>query len=254
MSPEFRGSGVEGETKDGWIGVREINIHYKVAGRGSPLILLHGGANDWHEWEFNIQPLSCDYLVYAPDLVGYGLSDRPEGVVYTINYFTDFLYDFMENLGLKSVALVGHSLGGMIALNFTLRFPQKVRCLILVDSAGLGSITLKGRFIVIAAGAIRKLLRRGELYPSMDPKGFQEGMIPGERLRNIKVPALIIWGDRDRYFSVSQAYTVHQSLPNSHLQIFKGCGHAPQRERAEEFNQMVCDFLGQEGNETASIQ
>ncbi len=243
MNPEFQKLGMEGEVEDKWVRVDEISTHYKVVGRGSPLILLHGGANDWHEWEFNIRPLSCRYRVYAPDLAGYGLSDRLEGMVYTASYFVGFLHHFMGNLDLSSVVLAGHSLGGMIALNFTLRFPQKVKHLILVDSAGLGKITLRGRFIAVAAKTVQYLLRRGKSYPSIKSKDFQESLISPERLSNIKAPTLIMWGERDRYFPVAQAYTAHRLLPNSYLHIFEGCGHAPQRERVKEFNQLVLDFL-----------
>jgi 4,5:9,10-diseco-3-hydroxy-5,9,17-trioxoandrosta-1(10),2-diene-4-oate hydrolase len=113
------------EIESRWVKVGEVNTHYMTAGEGPPLLLLHGGANDWTDWKPNIGPLSQHYRVYAPDLVGYGLSDSPEAE-YSMGYFVDFLYDYTQALGLKRANLAGYSVGGGIALGFALRFPGRV--------------------------------------------------------------------------------------------------------------------------------
>jgi len=135
------------EIESRWIKAGEVNTHYMVAGEGSPLILLHGGANDWSDWKLNIGPLSQYYRVYAPDLVGYGLSDGPK-VEYSMSYFVDFLCNFTQALELKRASLAGYSLGGGIALGLALRFPDRVEKLVLADSMGLGKeINPLGRFV-----------------------------------------------------------------------------------------------------------
>jgi pimeloyl-ACP methyl ester carboxylesterase len=114
-------------------------IHYLQAGNaGSPLILLHGGGIDCaaFSWQKIIEPVSSSHRVYAPDLPGYGKSDMPD-IQYTMAYYTSFLASFMDVLGLPRVSLLGLSLGGGIALSFTLQHPNRVERLVLADSYGI---------------------------------------------------------------------------------------------------------------------
>jgi len=211
-----------------------------VAGEGSPLILLHGGANDWSDWKSNIVSLSQYYRVYIPDLVGYGLSDRPK-VDYTMSYFVDFLYNFTQALEVERASLVGYSLGGGIALSFTLRFPSKVEKLILVDSMGLGEkINPLGRFIG-TLGMLKRLLQGKKALPS--PKDQNITFL--DLLPTLQAPTLIVWGKRDIYLPVTYAYAAHKLLANSHLHVFPRSGHAPHKERSREFNQLLLNFLGE---------
>ena len=227
------------EIESRWVKAGEVNTHYMVAGEGSPLILLHGGANDWSDWKLNIGPLSQYHRVYAPDLVGYGLSDSPEAE-YSMSYFVDFLYDFTQALELKRANLAGYSLGGGIALGFALRFPGTVEKLVLVDSTGLGEdINPLGRFIG-TLGALVRGLRGQRALPHL--KGTEQ-VIFLDRLPEVQAPTLIVWGKRDIYVPVAYAYLAHKLLANSHLHVFPRSGHAPHKERSEEFNQLVLDFL-----------
>lgn len=237
------------EIESRWVKVGEVNTHYMVAGEGSPLILLHGGANDWSDWELNIGPLSQYYRVYAPDLVGYGLSDRPE-VDYSMDYFVDFLYNFTQALELKRANLAGYSLGGGIALGFALRFPSRVEKLVLVDSTGLGKdISPLGRFI----GTLGTVV--GRLRGQRPPPSLQgtECVTFLDRLPEVQAPTLIVWGKKDIYLPVAYAYAAHKLLANSHLHVFSRSGHAPHKERSEEFTQLVLDFLGGESSGTSGI-
>jgi 4,5:9,10-diseco-3-hydroxy-5,9,17-trioxoandrosta-1(10),2-diene-4-oate hydrolase len=228
------------EIKSRWVKVGEVNTHYMAAGEGFPLLLLHGGANDWSDWNSNIDPLSQHYRVYAPDLVGYGLSDQPEAD-YTMSYFVNFLYNFTQALELKRANLAGYSVGGGIALGFALRFPGRVEKLILVDSTGLGKdINPLGRFIG-TLGTLRGRLRGQRALPHL--KGT-ERVVFLDRLPEVQIPTLIVWGKRDIYLSVAYAYLAHKLLANSQLHVFPRSGHAPHKERSEEFNQLVLDFLG----------
>ena len=273
---------MEADIKSNYIKAGEINTHYLVAGEGPAIILLHGGGNDWREWKLNIGPLSECYSVYVPDLPGFGVSDKPKAD-YTVIYFVSFLSHFAEALGLEQFSLVGNSLGGGIALGFALEFPNKVEKLVVVDSLCLGrGIRFLARLAALSflvkswmkpsKGRIRRGLRKAiynrqliteglvdELYQMQSIPGAKEAQLSIarslmslrgqrtvflDRLPEIMAPTLIIWGKQDRILPMAHAYAAHKLIKGSKLHIFGNCGHSPQREKAEEFNQLVIEFLG----------
>lgn len=123
---------------DQYIQVRSIQARYWKAGEAEKtIILLHGVAGAIEMWQKNIHALSKQYTVYAVDLVGFGRTDKPQ-VAYTLSFQADFVHSFMNTIGLEKADLVGLSLGGGIALDFSLRFPHMLDRLVLVDSIGLG--------------------------------------------------------------------------------------------------------------------
>lgn len=222
--------------------VEGLKAHYVVAGRGPALVLLHGGANDWREWEGNIGALSQKLEVYALDMPGFGLTPKPEAR-YTLNFLANFVYGFMQAVGLSHASLGGHSLGAGVALKFALRFPEKVERLILVDAWGFGQVTPLGWLIVTSCNLFRRVFKPGTFFPFLEKEPGQRSYLPSlEELRKLEVPALIVWGEKDLYLPVAQAHRAHELLPNSELHIL-GCGHAPQKERGEEFNRLVLEFL-----------
>jgi pimeloyl-ACP methyl ester carboxylesterase len=127
------------ETQESWATIRGLRVHHFTAGRGFPVLLLHGGgANSaTHSFKEIVEPLARHYRVISLDWPGYGKSDKPQ-LKYTTEFFIDFLDEFVNCLGLDKFVLVGHSMGGSVALGYALKFPAKVRCLVLVDSYGLG--------------------------------------------------------------------------------------------------------------------
>ena len=123
--------------RDHYIRIGAINTRYWAEGNsGSSVILIHGLGASAEIWIDNVSALAMGHRVYVPDLVGFGLTDKPD-VVYSSSYMTGFLYDFIEALNIDNPSLVGMSLGGGLALQFTLQFPDKVQKLVLADSAGL---------------------------------------------------------------------------------------------------------------------
>lgn len=118
-------------------GAAPLAIHYLTAGSGSPLLLLHGLGDSAGTWAQVLPALARTHQVYALDLPGFGASDKPP-VAYTSDFLTACVAAFMESLGLRQVAIVGNSLGGLIALRLALAQPERVQALVLVDSAGLG--------------------------------------------------------------------------------------------------------------------
>jgi pimeloyl-ACP methyl ester carboxylesterase len=111
--------------------------YWALGNEGSALILIHGLAVSAEIWMYNVGPLANQHRVYVPDLAGFGRSQKPDSSFSPFDY-TRFLDDFLNVLNLDRVSLVGQSLGGGIALHYTLQFPQRVARLILADSAGLG--------------------------------------------------------------------------------------------------------------------
>ena len=120
------------------IDVGDLRVHHVHGGHGSPVVFIHGlGSAGYMEWRFNLTPAASHHRVFAPDLPGYGRTDKPRAR-YTIAYFADFVERYMEDRGLHGAAIVGTSLGGRIALEIALQRPQLARRLVLVNALGLG--------------------------------------------------------------------------------------------------------------------
>lgn len=124
--------------QDLYVQVGQINTRYWTSGdKGTTVILLHGIGSCVETWTYNINVLAQHHRVYAVDLVGAGRSDKPPAT-YSLTYLAQFVLDFMDALSIECACLVGNSLGGGVALQFALNFPQKVEKLVLVNSLGLG--------------------------------------------------------------------------------------------------------------------
>ncbi len=121
-----------------YVTVNGMNIRYAVRGTGFPLLLLHGFCEFLETWDFNLRPLGEYYRVYAMDLPGHGLSDKPY-LDYSISFFTDFTVSFMQALGIDHANVIGHSFGGAIGISLATGFPEKVDRLILESSFGLSN-------------------------------------------------------------------------------------------------------------------
>jgi pimeloyl-ACP methyl ester carboxylesterase len=119
-----------------YIAVKGINIRYVVKGAGSPLLLIHGFGEFLEVWWYNIDSLSKHYLVYAMDLPGHGLSDKPP-IDYKLFFIAEFVADFMRTLRIERASLVGHSMGGLLGLSVAINFPEKVDKLHMVKSPTL---------------------------------------------------------------------------------------------------------------------
>jgi 4,5:9,10-diseco-3-hydroxy-5,9,17-trioxoandrosta-1(10),2-diene-4-oate hydrolase len=128
--------------QDNYIKAGSINTRYWVLGEGkSNVILIHGLGASADIWMHNIRALSDNHRIYVPDLMGFGRSDIPGGSFAPTDY-VQFINDFLKALKIEHTALVGQSLGGGIALLYTIRFPEKVKRLVLVDNAGFGYETI----------------------------------------------------------------------------------------------------------------
>jgi pimeloyl-ACP methyl ester carboxylesterase len=126
------------KVRSGFLDVGALRVHHMHGGHGTPVVFIHGlGSSGYMEWRRNLEPVAVRHRVYAPDLPGYGRTDKPR-VRYTIPYFARFVRRYMDFLGLRRAAVIGASLGGRIALEVALEEPRLVRKLVLVNTLGLG--------------------------------------------------------------------------------------------------------------------
>jgi pimeloyl-ACP methyl ester carboxylesterase len=259
-----------------FITVNDIQIHYKIIGTGDPVfILLHGFASNLFSWRNVMNPLSKMGTVIAFDRTGFGLSDRPmpgdwSGQnPYSPESASDLVPALMDKFGIIKAILVGNSAGGSIAVLTTLRHPERVRALVLVDAAIYSGGGVPPWIIPIMKSpqinhlgplASRFFMSRGNQLIKLawhDPSKATAEVLEGyrksiniknwdralwqftiashpinlpARLGEIHVPVLIITGDDDRIVPTKENIKLSHDLSNSRLVIIPQCGHVPQEE------------------------
>ena len=252
------------------IKVGKLDINYLHGGEGDPLVVIHGGGDGAKAWLENLTDLSNHYTVYAPDLPGFGHS-QPIGDSFHISEYVEFMEGFTHILGLERFHLVGHSLGGGIALHFALKFPHKIKKLVLVSSMFLGKeIALWARFLSSPA-SVRSLGEAGItifkvvgwliklLYAPFEfivpfsrvQMGIGKAvmtlqgqtMVLMSRLSELVMPTLLIWGARDGIVPARHAYAAAEVIPKCQLYVFEGCGHSVYKQKVREFSQLLVGFL-----------
>jgi pimeloyl-ACP methyl ester carboxylesterase len=227
----------------------EVNgwrAHYLKAGNGAPVVLVHGGASDSRDWRPIMAQYSDRFSFYAPDLPGFGESDRdPKG--YYLGDYTDFLLGFIDLLKLEKPALVGHSFGGRVSLDVALQTPDNIGKIILIDTSGLGQMSPFGTVLFYFFKWMRDILRRPQPFPRfLTREGDNWNEIRSEALKKIKVPTLLIWKRTDPYLSVKQAQRAQQLIAGAKLEIIGGYGHAPHQQKDKSaFYRLMLEFLTQ---------
>ncbi len=137
-----------------------LRVHHMLGGRGAPVLFIHGlGSSGYLEWRFNLEPTALRHRVFAPDLPGFGRSEKPRAR-YGVPYFTRFIERYMDERGLRSAAVVGASLGGRIALELALRQPHRVTRLVLVNSLGLGRPAMRLTYGLITIPRVGETVMR----------------------------------------------------------------------------------------------
>ncbi|KOP68301.1 hypothetical protein AMS62_25915 [Bacillus sp. FJAT-18019] len=261
---------------EGFLKMDDGQLYYTVSGEGNPVILIHGNFNDHQIWNEQVDSLSANYKLVRYDLRGYGLSSTPN----TTFSNTEDLRILIDSLKLRGVTLVGSSMGGGIATDFTLTYPHLVENLILVAPSINGkpypvrmmwqgtknyiNLRLKGRKKAIASfisnpywsylfPSTRKEEARTKLIQNIsNPNNFCRyspslaiAVKPyaSNRLHEINIPTLIMISDEDHVFNKETAETLHSSIEPSIKITMQDCGHLPFIEASNEFNQAVLDFL-----------
>ena len=259
-------------------GIR-TNVH--DVGSGHPVLLIHGsgpGVSAWANWRLVMPELAQQARVIAPDMVGFGFTDRPEGQPYNMDAWVAQAVGVLDALGIAKTDLVGNSFGGALALALTIRHPERVRRLVLMGSVGVPFPITKGlddvwgyepsfenmRRIMDVFAYDRNLvndeLARLRYEASIRP-GFQESfsaMFPAPRqrwvdamcsaeadIRALPHQVLIVHGRDDQVIPLSTSLTLSQWIPRSQLHVFGQCGHWTQIEHSARFARLVRDFLAE---------
>ena len=261
-------------------GIR-TNVH--DVGSGHPVLLIHGsgpGVSAWANWRLVMPELAQQARVIAPDMVGFGFTDRPEGQPYNMDAWVAQAVGVLDALGIEKTDLVGNSFGGALALALTIRHPERVRRLVLMGSVGVPFQITKGlddvwgyepsfenmRRIMDVFAYDRNLvndeLARLRYEASIRP-GFQESfsaMFPAPRqrwvdamcsaeadIRALPHQVLIVHGRDDQVIPLSTSLTLSQWIARSQLHVFGQCGHWTQIEHSARFARLVRDFLAEAG-------
>lgn len=229
-----------------------MRIHWVQVGSGSPVLLLHGYSGSARWWTRNLQPLARAHAVYALDLPGFGASRMPAS--YTFAQAISLLAAWMDTNGIGPATIVGHSMGGQVAMLFAAQHPDHVRGMVLIAPAGLPfSSNLLGiarsaflsrhsgdiRFTpIVVAGA----LRAGPRILWQAVRQIQHIDVR-PRLTTLVIPTLIIWGDRDRLIPVGNAALLAASLPGAEVRIIPGEGHNVFFDQADLVNEAILTFI-----------
>ena len=257
-----------------------IRTNYLEAGSGEETVLLiHGsgpGVTSYANWRLVIPALAEHFRVVAPDMVGFGFSDRPDGVDYGLDTWANQTVGLMDALGIQRAHLVGNSFGGAIALRLATQHPGRVGKLVLMGSMGvpfeltegLDNVwgfdgTLEHMRTVMGYFAYDKSLTSGDLaqarFEGATQPGFQESFssmfpaprqrwveamrVPDDEIRALPNRTLIVHGREDRVIPLETSLTLLQLLDNADLSVFSHCGHRSMIERRDDFNRLVRDFF-----------
>ncbi len=248
----------------------KFNVQLVEGGSGDNLLYLHG-AGGFTGWDDCLDRLAANFHVIAPAHPGVAGSDGLEHLD-DLWDLTLFYEELLDELGLESTNVVGHSYGGMVAAELAAQCPRRVRRLVLVGSLGLwlDSTPVADFFILTRSERARLLWYDGEsevaqsfMAPPEDPVERMEAdltrtqtlsavgkfvwPIPDrgltKRAHRITMPTLLLWGDSDGVVPPQYGTAFRDLLPNANLQVIECCGHIPQVERPEEFTAAVTGFL-----------
>jgi pimeloyl-ACP methyl ester carboxylesterase len=259
--------------------INGVSLHYEEAGSGEAIVLLHGYTGSTRDWAYQVALLSAEHRVIALDHRGHGMSSAPHDEDdYSIPISSGDLYELMRLLGIDRCCLIGHSMGGFIALQFAIDHPDMVKALVLVDtSSGTFDVApgypeLRAKLDELARDEgveaafeydathnpvrierfgrhpeLREVARRKALGTSVDgyiyvARSFGKWQPVTDRLGEIRVPTLIFRGDEDTPF-VSAGEVLRDSIAGAKLVVVPGTGHSPHEEAPDIFNEKLASFL-----------
>lgn len=256
-----------------------IKTNYLEAGDGPAVVLIHGsgpGVTAYANWRTVLPALGERFRVVAPDMVGFGFTERPADVSYGVQTWADQVVGLMDTLNIANASIVGNSFGGAIALRIATQHPDRINRLVLMGSMGVGFDITEGldrvwgytpsfenmRRVLDVFAYSRELitdeLAEVRYRSSMQP-GFQESYsamfpaprqrwveamrTPDEEIRKVPHETLIVHGREDRVIPLETSLTLLQLIDRADLHVFSHCGHWTQIERSAQFNRLVGDFL-----------
>jgi pimeloyl-ACP methyl ester carboxylesterase len=244
-----------------------IETNYKIGGRGKNLLILHGWNGSSDSWRRIIEILEIKYKVICPDFPGFGKTEIQK-TSWDLNNFVEWLRELTEKLNLKEFFLLGHSFGGRVAIRFLISYPEKVKKLILVSSAGIkqewglkekiifqiskigNAIFSKNHFLRFKDGARNLFYRIARIKDYSKAKGImketmkkivEEDLLP--ELSKIQKETLIIWGEKDKIIPLKYAFIFKEKIKNSKLKILPKIGHSPHLEDPEKLVEILISNL-----------
>lgn len=262
-----------------FVEVQGMPVHYRRAGEGPALLLLHGTGATLHTWEGWTTELRDSFDVISVTLPAFGLTGPHPDEDYSISAYVDFVEAFARKTGLEEFYLAGNSLGGLIAWEYALDYPKRVRKLILLNASGWPRekempLALRLARIPVFKQLLQRITPRAlfrksldEVYANPDQVSdvlvdryfnlfLREGnrkayvqrlnqtYVPDPmRLSELAIPTFILWGEQDAWIPVADAYRFDKTLPNSQLMVYPDAGHVPMEEWPERTAEDVRSFL-----------
>jgi pimeloyl-ACP methyl ester carboxylesterase len=256
---------------------QEISTSYVQLGSGgTPILLLHGFDSSVMEWR-RLQPLlALESETWAVDLLGFGFTERATGLNFSPAGICEHLHNFWQTMIQRPMIIVGASMGGAAAIDFTLKYPQAVEKLVLIDSAGLQQPPKIGKLMFTPLDRLatsflnNSKIRQGvskaayfdAVWASEDARvcaalhlqcvGWRKALIVftksggygnfGDLLSELLQPVLILWGRQDQILGVKDADRFKQLLPHSKLVWVENCGHVPHLEQPQVTAELMRGF------------
>jgi len=249
--------------KEKFLLVKEIETNYKFDGKGEIFLILHGWGSSSDSWTKIIKILSAKFRVICPDLPGFGKTTSPDKP-WNLNDFVEWVREFVEKLNLENFFLLGHSFGGRIAIKFSVLYPEKIKKLILVNSAGIKQKWGLKEKIVFILGRIGNFIFSKNLFLKFKEKArnlfyriffikdysrakgvmketikkiLEEDIFP--ELPKIQVDTLIIWGEKDNILPLEHAFLMKKKIKKSKLEILPNVRHSPHLENPEKLAEIL---------------
>ena len=256
-----------------------VKTNYHDIGEGRPVILIHGsgpGVTAWANWRLNLPTLSQHVRASAPDMLGFGYTERPADGVYNMTRWRGHLMELADALEFQEFDIIGNSFGGALALSMAVHHPDRVRRMVLMGAAGLEfeltdaldkvwgyEPSVKAMRAMLDIFAYDNSLVSDELaemrYRASIQPGFHEAFsamfpaprqqhitalaTPEEEIAKIACPTLILHGREDRVLPMSNSLRLFDLIKTSEVHLFGKCGHWTQIEHKDRFNLLVSDFL-----------
>ena len=253
--------------------------NYHDIGEGYPIVFIHGsgpGVSAWANWNKLFPLLKKDFRILAPDMVGFGFSERPKATLYNMSMWVRQIKDFFDALEIEKANIVGNSFGGALALAIAIKYPGLINKMVLMGSMGISFPLTYGldrawgytpspanmeellELFTYDHSFVSEELIKTRYESSIQP-GFQESfssMFPAPRqqgvegmakdecyIRNIPHETLIIHGREDRIIPMENSLKLLHLIDNAQLHIFGKCGHWTQIEHTEEFAGLISSFF-----------
>jgi 2-hydroxymuconate-semialdehyde hydrolase len=256
-----------------------LKTNYLEAGQGEPVILIHGsgpGVTAYANWRFTIEPLAQKYRVLAPDIAGFGYTERKSDQQYSLDFWVKHLTEWMDAVGVKKARFIGNSFGGSLTLAIASRYPERVESFVLMGAAGvefeltpeLDAIwgyepSIENMRKIVMSFAYDTSMMTDDLvrsrYEASVRPGYHESFskmfevprqrhikalaTPDDQIRKIPHRAMVVHGRDDKIVPPTNSTKLHSLLKNSDLHMFSNCGHWTQIERKNDFNKLVLDFF-----------